>query len=76
MKVGDINEKVLVKSGLFTNEEIKFARVYLNLPSAGRKGSATKNWFSYLGVYKHEKLSNSVNEKIDRILSNSKRAGN
>jgi len=32
MKIGDVNEKTLAKSGLFTDEEMKFARVHFNLP--------------------------------------------
>ncbi len=65
----DITEQDLAKSGLFTDpDEIKFARVFLNLPTAGKKDSATRKWYNCLGDTKRTKLSESVNEKISQIL--------
>ena len=76
MNVGDINERVLVKSELFTGEEMKFARVHLNPLAAGRENSATRKWFRSLGPIKREGLLSSVDEKIDKILLKAKGSGN
>jgi len=68
MKSSDITESVLVKSGLFTEEELKFARVILNLKSAGGENSSTRKWFRSLGARKNERLNLAVNKKISQIL--------
>lgn len=72
MNVSDIDERILAKSRLFTNEEMKFVRVHLNLSSAGKKNSATRNWFKSLGANRHERILNSVDKKIDKIISKTK----
>lgn len=76
MNVSDIDERALVKSKLFTGEEMKFVRVHLNLPSAGKEGSTTRNWFGSLGMAKHERLLTSVDKKIDKMLLSSRGSGN
>ena len=76
MNIGDIDERALAKSKLFTGEEMKFARVHLKLPSAGKEGSTTRNWFGSLGMARHERLLTSVDKKIDKMLLSSKGAGN
>ncbi|KPJ54629.1 hypothetical protein AMJ47_03995 [Parcubacteria bacterium DG_72] len=64
----DITEKDLAKSKLFTDEEMRFARVILGLPSAGQENSATRKWFKGLGGgAKYGRLFKSVNEKINKI---------
>ena len=76
MNVSDINERILAKSELFTGEEMKFARVHLNLPSAGGKNSTTRNWFRSLSRNNHERLLSSVDKKIEKIVLKTKGSGN
>lgn len=68
MNANEITEKILAKSGLFSTEEMKFARVYLRLPTAGGKNSSTRKWYNDLSGRKFQELSESVSEKIKQLL--------